>query len=529
MRMFASAAIHALVLGGAVLFAAITVVDVVQAVKDDEYYRAGMGNPNVDLKMYWADAHNVLEDLDQFSSLYIQYHNCAWSQNRNQYTGEDDESGSGDETDYWYIDATPQYTANVAYSLYGSLTGESFSGCDGNTFINSFTTNSGFESFASAIYYAGSASTDYSGTYSSECQGGAGVACDYQVGFATVSYSTNACDPYYSTGVTDSMGYMNSAFQSAQCVKIFDGNSNNYNNNNDNYNNGNNRDLKQQQQQNKEGNAAEGIKNYNNNGDGSNQEGISESNNEDRNLQNNYGYGGYGYGYNSYSNYYNYAGTALSVLYYSNACFVQNFWAPNGGCPDPFGKLQLYQQNFNKGVRKSMKVDTYVTYRANMEIGKKYVKTGALFFMAAALLFVFEQLMAFRSRKENKRLGIKKKSSHKKGQVADGRDEKNPKNKRSVVGLVRSATGKLQDVANKTVAKVTKNKCSGEEDDFDGKDGVMVVDGIKASSSRTKRKKGTSATKKSSYKAPPTSSSSVKEASSENSIAKVEMPATEER
>jgi hypothetical protein len=521
--MFASA-IHALVLGGA-LFAAT--VDVVEAVKDDEYYRAGMGNPNVDLKMYWADAHNVLEDLDQFSSLYIQYHNCAWSQNRNQYT-EDDESGSGDETDYWYIDATPQYTANVAYSLYGSLTGESFSGCNGNTFINSFTTNSGFESFASAIYYAGSSSTDYSGTYSSECQGGAGVACDYQVGFATVSYSTNACDPYYSSGVTDSMGYMNSAFQSAQCVKIFSGNSNNYNsnNNNNNYNNGNNRDLKQQQ--NKEGNS-EGSKNYNNSGDGSNKEGDSESNNEDRNLQNNYGYGGYGYGYNSYSNYYNYAGTALSVLYYSNACFVQNFWAPNGGCPDPFGKLQLYQQNFNKGVRKSMKVDTYVTYRANMEIGKKYVKTGALFFMAAALLFVFEQLLAFRSRKEDKRLGIKKKSSHKKGEVADGRDEKNPK-KRSVVGLVRSATGKLRDVANKTVARATKNKCSGEDDDFDEKDGVMVRvfddddDDIKASS---KSKKGTTS-KKSVYKAPPTSSF-VKEASSEDSIVKVETPATEKR
>jgi hypothetical protein len=520
--MFASA-IHALVLGGA-LFAAT--VDVVEAVKDDEYYRAGMGNPNVDLKMYWADAHNVLEDLDQFSSLYIQYHNCAWSQNRNQYT-EDEESGSGDETDYWYIDATPQYTANVAYSLYGSLTGESFSGCNGNTFINSFTTNSGFESFASAIYYAGSSSTDYSGTYSSECQGGAGVACDYQVGFATVSYSTNACDPYYSTGVTDSMGYMNSAFQSAQCVKIFSGNSNNYNNNNsNNYNNGNNRDLKQQQ--NKEGNS-EGSKNYNNDGDGSNkEEGDSESNNEeDRNLQNNYGYGGYGYGYNSYSNYYNYAGTALSVLYYSNACFVQNFWAPNGGCPDPFGKLQLYQQNFNKGVRKSMKVDTYVTYRANMEIGKKYVKTGALFFMAAALLFVFEQLLAFRSRKEDKRLGIKTKSSHKKGEVADGRDEKNPK-KRSVVGLVRSATGKLRDAAKKTVARATKNKCSGEEDDFDEKDGVMVRvlddndDDIKASS---KSKKGTTS-KKISYKAP-TTSSSVKEASSEDSIVKVEMPATE--
>eukprot|EP00534_Pseudo-nitzschia_fraudulenta_P003021 CAMPEP_0201124164 /NCGR_PEP_ID=MMETSP0850-20130426/10591_1 /ASSEMBLY_ACC=CAM_ASM_000622 /TAXON_ID=183588 /ORGANISM="Pseudo-nitzschia fraudulenta, Strain WWA7" /LENGTH=438 /DNA_ID=CAMNT_0047391361 /DNA_START=111 /DNA_END=1427 /DNA_ORIENTATION=- len=416
----------------------------VNAVKDDEYYRAGMGNPNVDLTMYWADAHNVLEDLDQFSYLYIQYHNCAWAQNRNQYSEDDEGSGSQDENDYWYIGATPNYAANVAYSLYGSLAGQQFSGCNEDTFINSFTTNRGFEAFAKAIYYAGSSSTDYSQSYSSECQGGAGVVCDYQVGFGYASFSTDTCDPYYATGISDSMGYMNSAFQSAQCVQIYDASTDYYSNNDDN----NNRDLKEEQKFDKK-----------------------ENENEDRNLQNNYGYGNnynnynygnseYGYGYNSYaSNYYNYANTALAILYYSNACFVQNYWAIDGGCPDPYGKLQEYQQNFNKGVRKSMKVDTYVNYRANMKKGKKYVMTGVLLFMTSLIFFLSEQLMAFKARKKAG-LTKRKKSSGK---------------KKSVVELVHKTGGRIKKSATKGVKKAVarvkgKTECSGVSE----ADGIIV-------------------------------------------------------
>lgn len=410
---------------------------VVSAVKDDEYYRAGMGNPNIDLKMYWADAHNVLQDLDQFSSLYIQYHNCAWTQNRNVNSGEE-ESGSGDETDYWYMGATPSYAANVAFSLYGSLQGESFSGCDENTFINSFTTNQGFEPFADSIYYAGATGSDYSQSYSSECQGGAGVACDARVGFVKVSYSKNTCDPAYASGITDSMSYMNSAFKAAQCVKIYDSStdySNNYNNynNNNNYNYGN-RDLKEEESK-KE--TQQDSKNEN-----SESSKTDTTDKEQRKLENNYGYGyGYGYGYNNNNGYYTYAGTALSILYYSNACFIQNYWDPDGGCPDPYGKLQYYQQNFNKGVRKSMKVDTYVTYRANMQTGKNYVKIGAVLFMTAVILFVTEQLMAFRSKKARR---------------AHTGDSLMKSKKRSVVALVSSASGNLRKSAKKVVTKVSQ-------------------------------------------------------------------------
>lgn len=420
----------------------------VGAVKDDEYYRAGMGNPNVDLTMYWADAHNVLEDLDQFETLYIQYHNCAWSQNKN-FNGDEEESGSADENDYWYIGATPTYAANVAYSLYGSLAGEKFAGCNSDTFINSFTTNQGFEAFAAAIYYAGSTSTDYSQSYSSECQGGSGIVCDYKSGFAYATFSSDVCDPANAQSVSDTMSYMNQAFQSAQCVQIYDASSNNYNN----YGN---RDLQKQE---------------------NNDSKKEESGEEDRKLQNNYNYGdngynganaynggygsygGYGYGSSSYmSNYYNYQGTALSILYYSDACFIQNYWAIDGGCPDPFGMLEEYQTNFNKGVRKSMKVDTYATYRANMATGKKYVKIGAFFFFAAVIMFISEQLMAFQAKKRAG--GLKGASSGA---------------KKSVVDLVSKTGGKIKRSASKgvkkAVAKVTKkSKAKGAP----AKDGIMV-------------------------------------------------------
>ena len=56
-----------------------TLLSVVSAYKDDSYYMAGSGNPNVNEKMYWKDAENVLQDLSSFKSLYVEFHNCAWT------------------------------------------------------------------------------------------------------------------------------------------------------------------------------------------------------------------------------------------------------------------------------------------------------------------------------------------------------------------------------------------------------------------------------------------------------------------
>lgn len=48
------------------------------AVKDSDYYPPGVSNPNVNQKMYWKDAVNVLQDLDQFESLHILFHGCVY-------------------------------------------------------------------------------------------------------------------------------------------------------------------------------------------------------------------------------------------------------------------------------------------------------------------------------------------------------------------------------------------------------------------------------------------------------------------
>ena len=52
-------------------------VAMIAAEKDSAVYPDGMENPNVNNKMYWADAMNVLEDISQFDALYITHHGCA--------------------------------------------------------------------------------------------------------------------------------------------------------------------------------------------------------------------------------------------------------------------------------------------------------------------------------------------------------------------------------------------------------------------------------------------------------------------
>lgn len=286
----------------------------VQATKDDSYYKPGSGNPNVYQKMYWKDADNILEDLDQFQTLYVEFQHCAWTW---MNYGDDDE-GSVDENDYWYMGKVPPFGANVAFSLYGSLAGETFKGCNADSFINSFYTRTGFSEFVYAMSYAGVSGFkyyDFSG-YSSECQGYSGVGCDYSNGFAVHEYSTQECNPKYFTGVSDNMQYLNQAMRSAQCVKIYD---------------------------------ASSGKNWN------------------------------GYNYTVY-------GTPLELLSYSQACFYQNYWSPDGECPDPYNKIQFYQQNFNRGVVKSRRSDPFEQYTVQMSESKRLATLGTSMLVAAAVV-----------------------------------------------------------------------------------------------------------------------------------------------
>ena len=63
--------------GTRLVFLWLLVLSVVRAEKDSTYWPPGKYNPNVNNKMYWKDAVNVLQDLDQFSKLYVVFHNCA--------------------------------------------------------------------------------------------------------------------------------------------------------------------------------------------------------------------------------------------------------------------------------------------------------------------------------------------------------------------------------------------------------------------------------------------------------------------
>lgn len=205
-----------------VLVSILSIISVVQGEKDGSYYIAGTGNPNVDYPMYWKDTENILADLNEFSALYVQFHQCAWT-----WMQYDDDGNDVDEDDYWYMSKIPPMGANVAFSLYGVLKGKNFQGCSASTFINSFYTNQGFTDFTDALSKMGvSGMSSYtSSSYSATCQGGSGIGCDYSNGFALHTYSTDECDPQYYSSTSDSMSNLNSALASVECTQIYDSSS----------------------------------------------------------------------------------------------------------------------------------------------------------------------------------------------------------------------------------------------------------------------------------------------------------------
>jgi hypothetical protein len=303
-----------------------------QAAKDGAYYRPGSGNPNIYEKMYWKDADNVLQDLDQFSSLYVEFHHCAWTWTRS----DEDADNDVDENDYWYMGSVPPFGANVAFSLYGALKGESFAGCSSNTFINSFYTSSGFTDFVYAMQYAGVSqfsATDFS-AYSSECGGGYGVGCDYTNGFAVHTYSSDECNPADYTGYSDSMSSFNQAMEAVQCVPIYNS-------------------------------------------------GTSNS--------------------NSYSNSSSYEGTPLALLSYSSACYYQDYWSPDGECPDPYGRIKFYQENYNKGVQVSKNTDPFEMYTKQMEESEELRHMGTMMMIAAGVVLIFGFLIPFFCKRATRR------------------------------------------------------------------------------------------------------------------------------
>jgi hypothetical protein len=145
------------------------------AEKDYNVYSWGQ-NPNIKDKMYWKDSPNVLEDLEQFSALYIKVHGCAWSEYGLGTTYDDDgENHDGDGN--WYMSRVQTFRANAAFSLYGTLReGGSFGGgCKKKTYINSFFTYKGADTIVKLLDLGVSA-------------------------FPDASYGSNYCYSYYEEG-----------------------------------------------------------------------------------------------------------------------------------------------------------------------------------------------------------------------------------------------------------------------------------------------------------------------------------------
>ena len=162
----------------------------------------------------------------------------------------------------WYMGLAPCYRANSAYSLYGILKGEKDTGCNAKTFINSFFTTRGVETFTEYMEYAGKSFTSgnddgYAGGVSSVCEaaqnddhGGYDDAYAYKhnanLGKGYTSYSVGCsadgeyvektfkgqyCSESSSSRVTGNLATFNKEMDGIQCQSIYSSSQNNNNNN----------------------------------------------------------------------------------------------------------------------------------------------------------------------------------------------------------------------------------------------------------------------------------------------------------
>lgn len=55
----------------------LLVLGLAHADKDDDFYPPGVTNRNSRRAMYWKHPRNVMQDLSQFSALYVKFHSCS--------------------------------------------------------------------------------------------------------------------------------------------------------------------------------------------------------------------------------------------------------------------------------------------------------------------------------------------------------------------------------------------------------------------------------------------------------------------
>jgi len=217
----------------------------------------GTGRPPRDFRMWWRDPSNVLEDLDQFSALYVRSHGCIWSEYGIDDYDDDGEGRDGDEE--WYQGRTLPFRANVAYSLYGVMNGQfRLNHCSKSTYINTFITHLGADELLNTIGKHGLGNDDDAGygnayctqmdaydfnlQFSRELEGdierelsGDGDNDDNQnlvsmtMGcainsdkFVMASFGDGYCDGSKFMNVTDDLRSYNRAMSGVRCEKIWD-------------------------------------------------------------------------------------------------------------------------------------------------------------------------------------------------------------------------------------------------------------------------------------------------------------------
>mmetsp|Transcript_24771 Transcript_24771/g.50821 ORF Transcript_24771/g.50821 Transcript_24771/m.50821 type:complete len:530 (+) Transcript_24771:246-1835(+) len=224
------------------------------AAERDGHAPWGDGRPPRGFRMWWRDPSNVLEDLDQFSTLYVKAHGCVWSEYGIDDHDDDGENRDGDED--WYQGRTLPFRANVAYSLYGVLKGQfRINKCSKSTYINTFVTFMGADALLNTIGRHGLGNDDDAGYGNAYCAqidmadlyrdrdralesgdnnnddslASTTMGCALNSDkFVMATFADGYCDGNKFMNVTDSMRSYNRAMKGARCEKIWDNGSARY-------------------------------------------------------------------------------------------------------------------------------------------------------------------------------------------------------------------------------------------------------------------------------------------------------------
>lgn len=106
-----------------------------------------------DIDAWYGDPSSILEDLGEFSAIYVKAHGCVWSEYGIDNFDDDGENRDGDED--WYQGRTTPFRANVAYSLYGIKKGffnyRLINKCAKATYINTYVTFMGADALLQSL------------------------------------------------------------------------------------------------------------------------------------------------------------------------------------------------------------------------------------------------------------------------------------------------------------------------------------------------------------------------------------------